>query len=60
MTQKDTQYFNEFRKNLSEGIEYYKTLVNHFLEESEQSRERFLRELATLTMELEGVTWKYI
>ena len=60
MTAKEAECFTEFRKNLNEGIAYYKNLVNHFLEESEQSRERFLRELATLTMELEGVTWKYI
>ena len=58
MTAKEAECFAEFRKNLMEGIEYYKSLVNHFLEESEQSRERFLRELAILAMELEGMTWK--
>lgn len=58
MTAKEAECFAEFRKNLMEGIEYYKTLVNHFLEESEQSREKFLRELAILTMELERMTWK--
>lgn len=55
---KEAECFSEFRKNLMEGIEYYKNLANHFLEESEQSRERFLCELGILAMELEGVVWK--
>ena len=58
MTAKEAECFAEFRQNLSEGIEYYKNLVNHFVEETEQSRERFLLELTALTMELEGIAWK--
>ena len=58
MTAKEAECFAEFRQNLKCGIEYYKNLVNHFLEESEQSRERFLLELTALMMELEGMAWK--
>ena len=58
MTAKEAECFAEFRQNLKCGIEYYKNLVDHFLEESEQSRERFLLELTALMMELEGMAWK--
>lgn len=60
MTVKEAEYFSEFRKNLAEGIQYYRNLVAHFLEESEQSRESFLRELEVLAKELEGITWKAV
>ena len=33
ITAKEAERFAEFRQNLMDGIEYYKTLVNHFLEE---------------------------
>lgn len=54
-TAKERDFFLEFRKNLMDGIEYYKGLVHHFLEESEQSRDRFLQDLAALAAELEGI-----
>jgi hypothetical protein len=58
ITAKEAECFAEFRQNLMDGIEYYKNLAHHFLEESAESRERFLEELAALKMELEGMAWK--
>ncbi len=57
ITTKETEYFSEFRRNLADGIEYYKNHVNHFLEESESSREKFLNELTALMLEMEELTW---
>lgn len=44
------QNFHELRKNLLEGIEYYRRLAGEFLEEQ---RERFADELSALQAELE-------
>jgi len=59
MTSKEAEYFTEFRQNLIGGIEYYKNLVNNFIEESGPSREKFLDDLAALTTELEELAWKH-
>lgn len=58
MTAKEAAHYAEFRKNLTDGIQYYKTLVNQFLEESELSRDRFLNDLSILAIELEGISWQ--
>ena len=58
ITAKEAECFAEFRQNLMDGIEYYKNLAHHFLEESAELRERFLEELAALRIELEGMAWK--
>lgn len=58
MTAKDADYFYEFKKHVSDGIEYYKKISSDLIEESESSRLGFLRELAALTGELEKLTWR--
>jgi hypothetical protein len=50
---KEAAYFAEFKQNLLSGIEYYRDLANHFLEESEQSRREFVEHLIVLREELE-------
>ena len=52
-TSKEVEYFAEFKANLLEGIEYYKKLLNQFLEESDQSKKKFLQDLMSLRQELE-------
>ena len=46
------KYFREFKLNIMEGIEYYRTLVEEFMDEQ---RDRFLTELDTLSKELETI-----
>jgi len=46
------KYFREFKVNIMEGIEYYRTLMEDFIE---GQQERFLAELDTLSMELEAI-----
>jgi hypothetical protein len=46
------QNFHELRKNLLEGIEYYRRLAGEFLEEQ---KDRFAAELAKLQAELEKI-----
>jgi hypothetical protein len=55
MTSKDVECFSEFRQNLESGIEYYKKQVNHFVEESKQSREKFLADLEALRLQIEFI-----
>jgi hypothetical protein len=57
MSSKEADTFAEFRKNLREGIEYYKNMASAMVEESELSRGSFRRDLAVLTAEVEEVHW---
>lgn len=59
LTAKDAGYFVEFRKNLLNGIEYYRKLSENFLEETEQYRMKFLEDLAVLKNDLEVLTNSY-
>ena len=59
LTKKDVNYFVEFRKNLLDGIEYYKKLSDQFLEETEQARAKFLEDLMVLKEDLEAFTMSY-
>ena len=43
----------EFRKNLLEGIEYYRQLLPQMVEETEEARQRFLLELMAFKKKLE-------
>ena len=52
-SEKEFQKLVEFKKHLTEGIEYYRTLTKHLLEETEESRERFLVELEKVADQLE-------
>ena len=56
ITAKEAEYFAEFKQNLLTGIEYYRNLVNHFIEESEQSKKEFMDYLSLLREELEKLT----
>jgi hypothetical protein len=47
------KYFDEFRENLSKGIEYYQGLGEEFIEEK---KEGFLADLEKLKKELENIT----
>jgi hypothetical protein len=46
------KYFREFKENLLSGIEYYKNLAEHFVEEK---RAKFLEELQELREEIECI-----
>jgi hypothetical protein len=50
---KKVKYFDEFQKNLLEGIEYYKKLASDFIEETEQHRQKFSEDLLGLKDEVE-------
>ncbi len=52
-TQKQVEYFVEFKKNLLEGIEYYRLIIPKMLEESLEYRERMILELASYKKKLE-------
>ncbi len=54
---KEEGAFAEFRKNLREGIEYYKNIASALVEESDLSRESFRQDLAVLTTDVEGLRW---
>jgi len=47
------KYFEEFKGNLLEGIQYYKNMARQIVEEK---RERFLSDLASLQKQLELIT----
>lgn len=53
LNKKDIAHFDEFKKNLLDGIEYYKTLQHQFRAESAQFREKFNADLLKLREELE-------
>jgi hypothetical protein len=53
LSTRQPKYFLEFRKNLLQGIEYYRQLAGEFIE---QKREPFLRDLRALQVELEEMS----
>ena len=50
----DNRYLTTFRKNLQEGIEYYRSLVPKMAKESERYREIMRAQLRELELELES------
>lgn len=58
LAEKEAQSLREFRKNLFDGIEYYRSLAASLQEETEHSREKFIEDLASLQFQLEGLTLK--
>ncbi len=52
---KDTEYFHEFKMNLTEGVDYYKGFVHQLQEESESARQKFMTDLLVLKSQLEGL-----
>ncbi len=54
-SKKDAEYFHEFKKNLVEGIEYYKRLAGQLLEESLAARQKFVSDLMVLRTQLEAL-----
>jgi len=54
-TEKQVAYFHEFKKNLDDGIAYYKTLIPNLANESEKYREKMREELLVLAAELENM-----
>lgn len=44
-TDKQIAYFNEFKSNMLDGIEYYKGLIPKMVEETKEYRDRALKEL---------------
>ncbi|MBI2094711.1 MAG: hypothetical protein HYT89_00905 [Candidatus Omnitrophica bacterium] len=56
LTRKEAEYFAEFKKNLTEAVDYYRRLADQILEESEQSRNDFLQHVFILRQELEKIT----
>jgi hypothetical protein len=50
---KEIEYLEEFKKNLAEGVEYYKNLVGALREESESARRRFISDLAVIGRQLD-------
>lgn len=52
--QKQIEYLNEFRKNLMEGMEYYRELFPRMIEETEEYRARTLAQLQEFKDRLEA------
>lgn len=52
-TENQVAYFNEFRTNLMEGIEYYRELFPQMLEETKEYRQRALDELEQFRQKVE-------
>ncbi|MCH7887507.1 MAG: hypothetical protein IIA58_06060 [Candidatus Marinimicrobia bacterium] len=52
LSNRTPKYFREFKKNIKDGIEYYITLVEDFIDEQ---REQFLTELDSLSKELDTI-----
>ena len=53
-TEKQIKYFSEFRKNIMDGVLYYKTLIPKISQEGEKCREKMKNELASLQSDLES------
>jgi len=51
-TAKEQKYFSEFKANMLEGVDYYKSLIPKLTEEAEHYRERMHEELLELEREL--------
>jgi hypothetical protein len=58
-TEKDVNYFCEFKMNLFKGIEYYREILPKMIEETAQARRRILKELYGLKAELEHLMRTY-
>ena len=54
--QKD-DFFKVFKKNISDGINYYKALIPELIEETEKMRKRISKELEELELKLSAVSW---
>jgi hypothetical protein len=54
-TNKEMEYFREFKKNLLSGVEYYRELAGSLREESEAAREKFVSDLFALKAQLEKI-----
>jgi len=52
LSNRTPKYFREFKQNIKEGIQYYTTLIEDFIDEQ---REQFLTELDTLSRELDTI-----
>ncbi|OQY30143.1 MAG: hypothetical protein B6244_00835 [Candidatus Cloacimonetes bacterium 4572_55] len=52
MKEKQVEYFSSFRKNLLEGIDYYKNLLSYMAEESKSMKDRFIEDLKSFEEEL--------
>ena len=52
LTTQSEEFFNTFRTNLLDGIEYYKKLIPKILEETESVKEKIMEELETLEQKL--------
>ena len=52
LSSRTPKYFREFKENIKDGIEYYRTLIEEFMEDQ---RERFLSELNSLSLELDAI-----
>ncbi len=55
-TQKD-EFFKLFKKNILDGINYYKLLIPEFIEETEKMRGRIASELEELELKLTAINW---
>ncbi len=55
-TEKQKEYFREFKKNIFDGIEYYRTLIPKLIEENEEYRKRMFEELMDFKNKLEELT----
>lgn len=53
-TEKQIEYFNEFKKNLMDGIEYYRRLFPQMVEETQEYRQRALEELRQFKEKIEN------
>ncbi|TFB09820.1 hypothetical protein E3V55_07030 [Candidatus Marinimicrobia bacterium MT.SAG.3] len=52
LSSRTPKYFREFKDNIKDGIEYYRTLVEEFMEDQ---RVKFLTELDSLSLELDAI-----
>ncbi len=56
LDKKQISYFNEYRKNMLDGIEYYKGLVLEFKGKIEHVKTNFLKEISILENEFKSLT----
>ena len=52
LSNRTPKYFREFKENIKDGIEYYKTIVEEFIEEQ---RERVLSDLDAFSEEIDAI-----
>ncbi len=58
-TEKQIAYFEEFKTNLMDGMQYYTSLFPQMVEETEEYRQQALDELATFKKKLEKLIAEY-